>query len=619
MAKTMRSGARRRGMMLVRMAIGTMLVAAGIGAVAVATDRGTEEHLPPIPFPPENPYSEEKRVLGKMLFWDEQLSSDNTMSCGTCHMPARNATDPRRGRHPGIDGIDNTPDDKLGSPGMIATDEDDHYEPVPLFGLRRQATNRTANSVFTAMFATDAFWDGRATSEFRDPISGEVLIASGGALESQAVGPPLSDVEMAHFNRDWSEITVKLASAVPLALASDLPPDVESAVAGKSYPQLFQEAFGDEAITPARIAFALATYQRTLFPDETPWDGWMRGDFFALTLNQRQGLEQLEASFCAPCHMPPMWTDFTFRNIGLRPIAEDNGRQAVTGDFADRGKFKVPSLRNVGLQDRFMHTGQLMTITEVFDFYARRNGQVSFPENRDGLVGGPIAFNPTLQAQIIDFIVNGLTDPRVANEEFPFDRPTLFSQQPTPNPVLLGGGQSGTNGLAPVMIANRPPLIGDAMFRVGIDLGLGGATARLLVSTTPPVGGTLVNADVLGPVTLGGLLPGEGYATMPWPIADNASLDGQIVFMQWIVDDPAAIGGQARSRIAQLTLFCGRTGCTPGCPADFNGDGSADFLDVLEFLNAFKSESPLADLQPDGAFDFFDISAFLTAFADGCP
>jgi cytochrome c peroxidase len=39
--------------------------------------------LPPVPIPAENPITEPKRVLGKILFWDEQLSSDDTVACGT--------------------------------------------------------------------------------------------------------------------------------------------------------------------------------------------------------------------------------------------------------------------------------------------------------------------------------------------------------------------------------------------------------------------------------------------------------------------------------------------------------------------------------------------------------
>ena len=51
--------------------------------------------LPPVPVPAENPITEPKRVLGKILFWDEQLSSDNSVACGTCHRPAWGGADAR--------------------------------------------------------------------------------------------------------------------------------------------------------------------------------------------------------------------------------------------------------------------------------------------------------------------------------------------------------------------------------------------------------------------------------------------------------------------------------------------------------------------------------------------
>ena len=61
--------------------------------------------LPPVPFPAENPPTEEKRILGKILFWDEQLSSDDTVACGTCHQAGAGGSDPRLGTHPGPDGL----------------------------------------------------------------------------------------------------------------------------------------------------------------------------------------------------------------------------------------------------------------------------------------------------------------------------------------------------------------------------------------------------------------------------------------------------------------------------------------------------------------------------------
>ena len=74
-------------------------------------------------------------MLGKILFWEEQLSSDNTVSCGTCHRPAFGGTDPRLGLHPGPDGIhgfddpETGIDDVIGSPGVIRADPQGHYRP----------------------------------------------------------------------------------------------------------------------------------------------------------------------------------------------------------------------------------------------------------------------------------------------------------------------------------------------------------------------------------------------------------------------------------------------------------------------------------------------------------
>src|ERR1700754_3621678 len=85
--------------------------------------------LPPVPFPPQNPLTEQKRVLGKLLFWDEQLSSDNTVACGTCHQGAGGGSDPRPSRpgyvgNPGPDNMRGTSDDRPGATGIALCQED---------------------------------------------------------------------------------------------------------------------------------------------------------------------------------------------------------------------------------------------------------------------------------------------------------------------------------------------------------------------------------------------------------------------------------------------------------------------------------------------------------------
>src|SRR5918994_3697577 len=116
--------------------------------------------LPPVPVPVENPITEPKRVLGKILFWDEQLSSDGSVACGTCHRPSAGGGDPRAGRHPGID--KGTIDDVMGSPGIAALDRNGRAQPSTLFGTGPQVTPRLSPPNFTALWADELFWDGRA-------------------------------------------------------------------------------------------------------------------------------------------------------------------------------------------------------------------------------------------------------------------------------------------------------------------------------------------------------------------------------------------------------------------------------------------------------------------------
>ena len=264
--------------------------AVGIGLVCL-TQIAFAQLVAPPPESAENPVTEEKRILGKILFWDEQLSSDDTVACGTCHIPAAGGADPRLSAHPGPDGLFATEDDTIGSAGIVHLNT--LNEPVvdPVFGSDRQVTGRASPTMLMSMYAEDIFWDGRARSAFRDPLNtADILIPTGGALESQAVAPILSNVEMAREGRTWADVTNKLAVVTPLTRAADIPPDMAAGLTvNPSYPELFDAAFGDAAITPARIGMAIATYERTLVPDQTPWDLFMAGDATAMTPDQIQG------------------------------------------------------------------------------------------------------------------------------------------------------------------------------------------------------------------------------------------------------------------------------------------------------------------------------------------
>ncbi|MBL6757034.1 MAG: hypothetical protein ISQ11_11535 [Planctomycetes bacterium] len=537
------------------------LVVPVLAPVALALPAMAQGPLPPPPIPSQNPQTAEKAVLGKMLFWDEQLSSDGTMACGTCHMPGHGGSDPRAegpALNPGPDGVFLTPDDVFGSPAMHGSNAFGHFVEDPDFGFGAKATDRYTPSMVAAAYFPELFWDGRASGTFVDPITGSVVIPQGGALESQSLQPVLSDVEMAWSGRSWSDVTDRLAAAEPMAMATDLTPDMASALASNgSYPALFDAAFGSTEITPVRIAFALAAYQRTLIPDQSKFDRVMRNQAnFTPQENNGFGAFRSPGSRCNQCHSGSLFSDGQYHNLGLRPISEDAGRRIVTGLFSDRGRFKTPSLRNVDLRGRFFHTGApgIDNLNDVMVFYNNDGGP--FGQNKDPLLNN-LNVPGNVRPDLVAFL-RTLTDPRVANETAPFDRPTLWSERTFANPASLPfGAVAGEGGFVPQIIATAPPKSGNGGFRVGLHGAVGNTFAVLKVNLVSiPGSASVVDLRNGLPLaqTVQGSGPGNGTAT--WIDADATApvLVGLTYEAQWLVRDFSANNNIARSSAVLITI-----------------------------------------------------------------
>ncbi|HLP83287.1 MAG TPA: cytochrome c peroxidase [Phycisphaerales bacterium] len=604
------------------LAIGVPTLVASVLGAAYLNSKA-DASLPPVPVPPENPITEQKRVLGKILFWDEQFSSSNVVACATCHIPEKAGADPRIARNPGIDATPFTDDDILGSIGVIKSDTNNDFAPSIVFGSEAQITGRAANGVINAAYYADLFWDGRARSEFRDPLTNDVVIAEGGALESQAVGPPLSGVEMAHAGLSWNDLTTKLANVRPLDLATDIPPDVAAVLASKpSYGDLFAAAFGDPAITPVRIAKAIATYERTLISDQTPWDAFTAGDDQALTPRQQDGFAQFVASSCITCHSDPLFKENDFRNIGLRPNSEDLGLAGITGNPFDSGKFKTPTIRNSKLKATFMHNGMFTTLGDVVRFYTQAPGSPPmFQDNLDTIMQFT-QVPANMITPMVDFMGNGLLDPRVLNGTFPFDKPLLFTERSEHAPVVLGGGIPGTGGVVPQIIAASPAMINIDECRVGVANARITATAALMYSRTPPVGGVITPEYYYSPKTVSAL----GAATEKMSITIDMFQPGETIYMQWKIEDPLAAGGFAYSSVAAFPIFCGSMGC-PCDAIDFNRNGVfPEDQDVIDFFNVLAgADCPYTsvggcdiDFNNNGVFpEDQDVIDFFTVLAGG--
>lgn len=534
----------------------TGLIAA-LGLLA-STAHAQQTAFGQLPVPAGNPLTPAKIALGKALFWDEQLSLTGTVACGTCHRPQAAGTDPRSAllgdaaRHPGPDGVFGNADDSIASPGVPAHDALGNYQFDPLFGLQARVGRRKAGTVVNAAFAGSLFWDGRADSYFRDPLTNQVLLPNYAALENQALGPLVNTSEMGHSGVTLSSLGARLAGVRPLALASDIPPALSQQIGARTYPELFAQAFGSSEITPARMAMAIASYERTLIADQAPLDAHLAGTP-SLTAQELQGQQLFQTNDCTFCHSGPLFTDGRFHYIGVRPPAEDVGRGAFDSDAAMQGAMLTPGLRGLGERAPFMHNGRFATLEDVVEFY-NRGGDFSAP-NKDPRVR-PRNWTQAQKAALLAFMRRPLTDPRVAAELPPFDRPTLYSES-NRVPQISGAGRPGTGGNVPQLTALEPPLLGNANFTIVVSRALGGAHGLLVLSSTDPglppspPSGSWDNVAF----TLDGSGAAGGLASVHLDLSAAGLTIGQTYWARAYVNDPAAAGGHAVTPAVSFTLF----------------------------------------------------------------
>jgi len=213
------------------------------------------------------------------------------------------------------------------------------------FGHNRQKGSRNAPTIENVAFNDNFFWDGRAAT-----------------LEQQALMPIQDPLEM---NFTLPELEARL---------NQLP----------EYKEAFEQVFGDNKITAARIGKALATYQRTIVS--------RRSDFDRLLTANQQKTDRLKKLYrnamsdqailglhlfrtkarCINCHNGPTFSDQKFHNIGLtyyKRKHQDLGLYNTTHKEDDVGKFKTPSLRGVMNTKPWMHNGLFDDMVGILRLY----------------------------------------------------------------------------------------------------------------------------------------------------------------------------------------------------------------------------------------------------------
>jgi cytochrome c peroxidase len=196
------------------------------------------------------------------------------------------------------------------------------------------------------------------------------------------------------------------------------------------YVERFEAAFGEageKAISEQNLRVALASYIRSLFSFDSPFDKLMRGDTTQLAISARNGFNLfMGKAKCGTCHfmplfngtVPPTFSDSESEILGV-PQAPDTadakldpdvGRYALHQIELDRFAFKTPTLRNIELTAPYMHNGVFQTLEEVVDFYNRGGGQgigISLPHQT--LPSEPLQLTAAEIQDIIAFM-KSLTD-----------------------------------------------------------------------------------------------------------------------------------------------------------------------------------------------------------------
>jgi cytochrome c peroxidase len=202
------------------------------------------------------------------------------------------------------------------------------------FGHDRRRGLRNAPTLLNVGHWERLFWDGRA-----------------GSLEAQSLGPLQDRLEM-------NERVDSLGSEI-------------GAIRG--YRKLFAEAYGVDSVTTLRISRALAAFQRGLRSRKSRFDQFVAGRYDALSDRELRGLHLFRTKArCLNCHNGPLFSDQQFHNQGSHLFGrpeQDLGRYAITGDWADAGAFRTPTLRDVVFTGPYFHHGNIAELREILQMY----------------------------------------------------------------------------------------------------------------------------------------------------------------------------------------------------------------------------------------------------------
>jgi cytochrome c peroxidase len=317
-----------------------------------------------------------KVELGRNLFFDKILSGNLNISCASCHHPLAGTGD----------GL-SLPVGEGGNGLAVTRDTGHGVHSVP------ERVPRNAPAIFNlgASEFKRMFHDGRVEEDpsepsgFRSPAFAQLPTGLDNVLAVQAMFPVTSGTEMA--GQPGENPQADAAHANRLAGADG----VWSLIAARlrvlpGYVRLFMKAYPAEVRHPADIDFVLAANAIAAFEasawrfDDSPYDRYLRGNRQALSGPARAGMNLFYGKAgCSGCHSGTFQTDHGFHAIAMPQVGpgkgdslegytdgrDDFGRARVSGRFADRFRFRTPSLRNIALSAPYGHSGAFGSLGAV--------------------------------------------------------------------------------------------------------------------------------------------------------------------------------------------------------------------------------------------------------------
>jgi cytochrome c peroxidase len=237
----------------------------------------------------------------------------------------------------------------------------------------------------------------------------------GGKLTIRNTPSVLNMQNRPYFFWDGRAASLEEQSLMPIQNPDEMGLPIEEAVKrlnqSKEYKLLFQKLFSQNP-SIKNLAAAFAAYEKTLETVDSKFDDWSN-NIKKLTASEERGRQLFisDKSKCFNCHRMEDFTTDEFKNIGLYNAEElnDAGLYNISKKETDKGKFKIPSLRNIAATAPYMHNGMFKTLEEVVEYYNNPQKIIPNPINIDANLKTALGLTEKEKKDLIAFLKT-LTD-----------------------------------------------------------------------------------------------------------------------------------------------------------------------------------------------------------------